>query len=166
MSFRMILYQNNVELNRVDKTDFLIPVYNEDGIMGTLREDTSIVNPVILFEFDGVPQFNYVQIESFNNRFYFVNDIVSVATNLWEVYLSIDVLHTYREQIYNQTCFVERCSSEWNDLLTDNKLVIANGYYVKTIDVPNNLFVENLVPVDDRDANFVLVGTVIGIQDL
>lgn len=164
MSFKIMLYTNTAENNRVDKSQYLTKLYDA-GIDGVLREDTSLINPIIIINLDVYPTFNYVQIGTFDNRFYFVTDIVSKGNNLWEIHLSIDVLHTYREKIYLQQGFIDRCSTEWNDNIVDSKIVLENGYDVSTTTVSNNLFVQPETEAEhDNNFNYILLSTATYIQ--
>lgn len=57
--FKLTLYKNSAEPNRVNKFDYLTYV---GELTGTLRESCSIVNPMITIEYNGVPDFNYVYV--------------------------------------------------------------------------------------------------------
>lgn len=114
----MILYDNQAEKNRVYKAPKLTAL---DTIKGTLREEASIVKPVITFEYPSVPKINYVYIPNFG-RYYYVDDIVSVRQNMWKVSLHVDVLMSYFTYIFNLSGTVERNEFEYNDLIEDNKL--------------------------------------------
>lgn len=109
-SFTLVLYQNNAENNRVDKSSFLTYIGNESG---TLRESCNIVNPIITIEYSQVPNFNYVWIPSLN-RYYFLKSIVSLSKDLWVLSLTEDVLMTYNELIRQQHAFIERNEFTFN----------------------------------------------------
>ena len=129
-------YKNSAERNRVDKTNF-IQVLNV--LQGTLKESTSITNPVITIRYN-YPTFNYVYIEEFN-RYYYVEDIVSINYDLWELHLSVDVLMSYKDGILNTTGFIERSQSLYDDKLIDKKRVIEQGYDIENKEVLNDVFI-------------------------
>lgn len=95
------LYKNLSEQNCVDKNiQYVIDMW------GNFKDATSITSPTIIIERDSI-DFNYVYIEQLN-RYYFVEEAVSVRNKLWQVILKVDVLMTYKTTIYNQNAFVER----------------------------------------------------------
>ena len=74
-----------------------------------LKEETSILNPTfILSNFDG--GYNYVYIPSWG-RYYFVSDVVKNITGLFEISCTCDRLATFKDNIGNYNCYVERCSN-------------------------------------------------------
>lgn len=109
--------------NIVDKTRYLS---NQTSISCVLREGSSVMTPVIEIEtpthivtIDGVDTevdydvtaFNYAFIPYFNNRYYFIEDIVSVNNRLWELHLRTDVLYTYAAEIYKSNAVVTRSAT-------------------------------------------------------
>lgn len=89
-------------------------------VTGNLRDDSSIIDPVIMFsdldEYIGV--INYAYIEEFG-RYYFVTNIESVRNNLWRISFHVDVLYTYREQIKGNYAIIERNEIEYDLKLND-----------------------------------------------
>lgn len=83
----------------------------------TLKEDTSLINPTFIFNYNGVPTFNYCQ---YNLIYYFVDDIIQRNKNIYEIKCSIDVLASYRADILASTQFVTRSASDYNSALYDN----------------------------------------------
>ena len=65
---------------------------------GALREESSVIDPIIAIEASNLSQYNYLYIPSFS-RFYYINNIESVRTNLWRISCHVDVLNTYRSEI-------------------------------------------------------------------
>lgn len=78
--------------NKLDKT-------LDDGVTvrGTLREQTSIIEPSIKTEFD-CSGYNYIYIPAFN-RYYFIVNIEVVNSSLWQIDCSVDVLMSYKDAI-------------------------------------------------------------------
>lgn len=117
-SLDMILYHNNAEQNRLDKTNFL---ENVSTLNGYLRDKTSITNPSIIIEMNDFPTFNYVFLPKFN-RYYYVTNIISIATNLWQIDMHVDVLMSYRDEILDTECIIERNQYDYNAFLIDKDL--------------------------------------------
>jgi len=89
------LYKNKSEPNRLRKD-----LTGEIALDGTLRDGSSVINPVILIQRTGqtLSRYNYLKINEFN-RYYFIDDITVVRNNLWQIKCSVDVLYTYRSAI-------------------------------------------------------------------
>lgn len=87
---------------------------------GTLRNETSIIDPVILIEADvgDISQCNYLTIPIFH-RFYFIRDIVSMRNDIVELHCHVDVLQTYRDQFMRVNCIIERQANYNNLYLND-----------------------------------------------
>ena len=113
MSFSITLYTNNSDRNVVSKS-----LTELRTITGTLREETSILNPVIRFQGTIPVHANYMYIPEFD-RYYFINDIKSIRNNLYEISAHVDVLMTYQDQIRNCTGIVARQQNNWNLYIDD-----------------------------------------------
>lgn len=87
------LMVNNSEKNKINKS-----LSNAVTFTGTLRDETSIINPIILMELENPSNYNYAYIPEFD-RYYFINDMVSVNNNLWRISLKVDVLESFKNQI-------------------------------------------------------------------
>lgn len=153
-NFELNLYQNSSEANRVDKTNYLTQL---GTINGVLRETTSITEPVITLEMETVPTFNYVYIPTFD-RYYFVTEINSIRYNLWEISLSVDVLMTYKDALFNLYAFVDRNENTTNPMLIDKKRVIEQGVDIENVEIENIVFRNPAENDSDIDIMFVLNG--------
>lgn len=159
-TFRLTIYQNASEKIRVDKSDWLTFIANLDG---TLRDVTRITTPTIRIEYSGLPNFNYVYIPQFQ-RYYFVNEIISVNKDIWDIGLSEDVLMSFRDEIRSQYAFVERNQYTFDVMVEDTKRTYEKEPEYEYVELENSIFdVEqsgtNLSGVD-KGLRFVV--TVIG----
>ena len=115
----LILYSNATEHAALDKelTELV-------SLEGTLREESSIIDPVILISGidDYITEMNYAEITEFG-RFYFITNIESVRAGLWRVYFHVDVLHTYRDGIRANSGIIERNENEYDLQLNDGLFV-------------------------------------------
>lgn len=103
----------------------------------TLKDKTSITNPVLLVNSNNT-SWNYCIIPTFG-RSYFITNIIAVNNNLFEYYLSVDVLGTYSTQIKTKTLLVERSESDGEEWLFDSALTheCTNfTYNSKLFDIP------------------------------
>lgn len=89
----LTLYVNVSEKNKLTKS-----LTNELHLTGNLRNESSVTDPVILLQVDNPTTYNYVYIPQFN-RYYFITDMVSVRTGLWQLKLHVDVLMSFNTQI-------------------------------------------------------------------
>lgn len=83
-----------------------------------LKESTSIENPHFILSNISF-SVNYVKWE---NRYYFINDIISLKNNLIEISCSEDVLATFKTDIMNMTAFVNYSSSNYDLNILDNRI--------------------------------------------
>lgn len=114
MSFPIVLQYNKDPYNKISKSP--LPVAT---ITGDLREETSIVDPEILVEYDGaLTAANYAYIESFR-RWYFIKNIESYRDKLWRISMHCDVLKTFSEGILGSPAILARSSSNFNMYLND-----------------------------------------------
>ena len=132
MSFSITLQQNNSDVRKLDKSLSTIAT-----VTGTLKEGTSIINPVILIDCDisNVNTCNYMTIESFNRQ-YFVNDIKSIRNGLVEFSCHVDVLSTYATEIKGNRAIVRRQENDWNLYLNDGVFKVYQNPVVTTIEFP------------------------------
>lgn len=149
-SLDMNLYHNNAERNRVDKTNFLESV---STLNGYLRDKTSITNPSIIIEMSEFPTFNYVYLPKFN-RYYYVTNILSIATNLWQIDMHVDVLMSYKDKILLQSAIIERNEYEWDPYLIDSSLPVSKEPNITVEEVPQSII--NTTYGDDDMYTFFL----------
>ena len=109
------LYNNKSERNAVIKTPTEVRI-----VTGTLREESSLIDPVITFSDIGdvITNINYAYIPDFN-RYYFVTNVTCVRNNLWRISFHVDVLYTYRTQIRKNHAIIERNENKYDLKLND-----------------------------------------------
>lgn len=109
------LFQNNSDKNVVSKS-----LTAKGTVTGTLREDCSIIEPIIKIEGisgSDLPYLNYLEVVDFG-RYYYITDIV-LTGKLFECHCHIDVLETYKDQIKVLPAVIARQESQNNVMLTD-----------------------------------------------
>ncbi len=122
------LQVNNSEKNKLDKS-----IMDIVTLSGTLRDQTSIINPVIVIEGDlsSFVNCNYMTISAFN-RSYFINNITSINNNLFEISAHVDVLSTYKSQIRDNSAIIARQEKKWNLYLNDGVFKTYQNPYIVT----------------------------------
>ena len=84
----IVAYNNKSDTRKIDKNLTQVTEF-----VGTLRNETDVVTPVILVE-GALPSFNYCFIAAFN-RYYFVTDFRTVRNNVYEIHCKSDVLMSF-----------------------------------------------------------------------
>lgn len=84
-----------------------------DGITltGNLRAQSSVMSPVLQIQDTQVIGYNYCYIPDFE-RWYYINNINALRSNLFELSLGIDVLMTYAEAIRNNTAIIDKVQAQ------------------------------------------------------
>lgn len=114
---QLILYTNNSDDKVVTKNITQLVELN-----GTLRENCSIIDPIITVSSDNVNNAiaaacNYAMIAQFG-RYYFVNDIV-LKGKLWEIHMHVDVLASFQTQLKALDAVIARNENKYNLYLND-----------------------------------------------
>lgn len=131
MSFDIGLYNNQDPLNKITKSPTAVLT-----VTGTLKEQTDIVNPVIIVETASLPVVNYARIEMFR-RWYFITDIQSVRNGLWEIHMRCDVLKTYAEGILACKAVVARQENVYNLYIDDSAFLVEQDCSYARYNFPN-----------------------------
>ena len=108
----------NFYINTSEKEKFDKSLTNEKSLTGFLKQATSIINPVITVEIENPSKFNYCHIPQFH-RYYFINDMINIKNNLWEIHMHVDALSSFKSQIRANKAIIDK-----NQYLTN-----ANEYY-------------------------------------
>lgn len=102
----------NDPINKVSKNVGVVAT-----LTGTLREPSSIIDPVITVEHSPTG-FNYCYIPDFK-RYYFVSNITVMQNGLIEMSCHVDVLKTYAGDIKSFEAIVQRQENSYNTYLDD-----------------------------------------------
>lgn len=132
MSFNIVLMMNKQPLNQIRKSPTTIAT-----LTGTLKENSSIITPSITIERQDPTGFNYIHIPVFN-RYYFVNDVFVIRTNLLEISCACDVLMSFQNEILNQTALIKRNANDWNLYINDNNFISYSNTKLITKKFPNS----------------------------
>lgn len=142
MAFDIVLMNNTEELNKISKNPTTVRT-----LTGTLREETNIVDPEIVIEYDGtLTDCNYMYIQALS-RYYFITKIESVRNKLWRVYGHCDVLKTYSQGILNTEAVVARSESKYNLYLNDPMFKVYSQPRLQIANFPNKFEGESFVLV-------------------
>lgn len=124
MSFLVSFGSTSSEKRELDKT-----VSYSITLTGTLRNTSSVVDPVIIIDQSAskLALCNYISIPTFG-RYYFITDVIALSDNLCEVHGHCDVLSTYKTGIRSNRAIIGRSAQEgnWNLFLTDPMMKVTN----------------------------------------
>lgn len=133
MSFDISLQVNSSDRKTLDKT-----ITDIMTLSGTLRSETSIIDPVILVNADlaSLTNCNYMTIPTFG-RSYFVNNIRSIRNGLVEISGHVDVLSTYKAAIRGNVAIINRQESVYNLYIDDGSFKAYQKQLIQTKEFPN-----------------------------
>ena len=129
----IVLYNNTSEKNKIDKTITTVAT-----LTGEIKESSSITHPVILIEYADPTAFNYVYIGAFG-RYYFVNDVVVVRTNLLRISLTVDVLESFKTSILTQNVIIDKNTATYDKYLPDENLLTLVKTKTDIVNFPSGL---------------------------
>ncbi len=109
---------------------------------GTLKENCDMLNPVILINHTGVPDYNFCHIPDFE-RYYFIAPPTNVGAVLWELHMHVDVLYTWRQGILTAPCIVAKSSSNYNLYLNDNNYKCYQNPLTFSYNFPSGFDISN-----------------------
>lgn len=127
--------------NKLDKD-----VTDVASLSGTLKTSTSIINPTIIIEGD-LSQYtnvNYMTIAEFG-RSYFITNITSVTSKLFEIAAHVDVLSSFAGEIRANKAIVHRQETKWNLYLDDGSFKVYQNPMVLTKAFPSGFTTQEFV---------------------
>lgn len=136
------LFVNASEKNKLDKELTLAL-----ETTGTLKEDTSLIDPVIKLTgktFSEMASINYMQIVDLG-RYYFINDVISINNDIVEVHAHVDVLTTYKDQIRAQNAIIARQEKKWNLYLNDGVFKTYQNPHIVTKAFPSGFTEQHFI---------------------
>ena len=139
MAFDIELMYNNEPMNKISKTPQTITT-----VSGVLRDESSVVDPVILIETSNPVKFNisdltasnYAYISEFS-RYYYIRNWEAVRTGLWRCTMHTDVLKTFSEGILGSPCVVAKSTNRFNLFLNDGQYKCYQDEYVSVQKFPH-----------------------------
>ena len=125
-------YYNSSEKNKINKS-----ISRELTMDGNLRDECSVINPTILVEHSNLSNYNYVYIPEFK-RYYFITEMTIVRNNLWRISLKVDVLESFKFNILNLSCIVDKQQNQsYNNYIDDGSYINRADSYVEIANYPN-----------------------------
>lgn len=142
------LFTCTAENERVDKSQYLS---NRFVLEGEFRNESSIIDPVITIEKTNPADFhyNYMWIEEFQ-RWYYINEFITIRNNLWELHAHVDVLYTWRTDIEKMKAIIDKSADPnlANLYIDDGSFVMDSRKYNLVIPFTTGL---------SQDGEFILI---------
>lgn len=91
---------------------------DEMSLNGTLKDYNSISSPILTFNFNSLPHYNYCYIPIFK-RYYFITDITIKRMGVIELSLTVDVLESFKDDILNSRGVITK-SKDFNPYVNDD----------------------------------------------
>lgn len=134
------LYTNKSDKNVMDKS-----ITKIKDRTGTLRNDCSVIDPVIALEDIGsdITAVNYAYIAEFG-RYYFINNIICKG-NLFELEMHVDVLMTYKEGIRSNYGVIARNEKTYNLYLQDGVMKTYANPHIQIKQFPDGFSSYNFI---------------------
>lgn len=98
-----------------------------------LKSATTFQNPMFILQkpMNDMLQFNYAK---WADHYYFIDSTTSINAGQTEISCTEDVLATYKNEISNYTCFIERSSNQ-NTFANDTMYIPTNDWVLSTRNV-------------------------------
>ena len=94
----------------------------------TLKGGSSFLTPILMLHINSRPTFNYLQ---FEDRYYYITDIVSVRNDLWEIHCTVDALATHKTEIGNTPAMIMYATGGRNDII-DQRIGVKSPVDVRS----------------------------------
>lgn len=106
-----------------------------ETFIGQMRDEVSIMNPVIRFDTDQIMRYNYAYIPELQ-RYYSIDDITVFRQGVTDVTMSVDVLMSFRRDILNSVAVVDKQAMQTNgdEYIDDGSLVTDNVMFTTIIE--------------------------------
>ena len=122
------LYYNTSDNRTINKT-----LSSGLTISGNLREESSIINPIITIKSDTLIRENYAYIPE-TQRYYYIVNKESIRTGIWRLHMKVDPLMSFKRDILALSVVVSKQSAITNgdEYIDDGSLVTDNQLF-KTV---------------------------------
>lgn len=114
-----------------------------DNINVVLKDDTNMINPVIIVSGSLAPSYNYVYLTDFN-RYYYVRDI-TYSQQRYYIALEVDVLMSFNAAIKALEVIANRSSSRFNVYQPDNSIPFLQKNVIATQKFPYGFDAASLI---------------------
>lgn len=129
----VIFYYNASDARTINKE-----IIEGEIFQGAVLDEVDLEEPIIRFESDGVLKYNYAYIPSLK-RYYSITKRTCYRDGIWDVYFNIDVLMSFRGDIYQLYAVVDKQKMDINgdEYIDDGSLVSDNIMFTTVYNFPS-----------------------------
>lgn len=103
-----------------------------------LKTGCSVQNPVFIVNGVNISEFNYMQVQDFGGRYYYVDEVITRNQGVIEVAGRVDVLMSFKADILKSQAVIERNQNVFSKYISDSKYTILNYERIQTKVFPNS----------------------------
>lgn len=126
------LMQNSSPEIQLNKT-----VSTSKSVQGVLKQGCSLLNPTLILKDVTIGSCNYFQMPDFENRYYYIDNIVTREANIIEITGRVDVLMSFKSDILASSGIIERNETEFTKYIQDSKYTVLSYERIQTKVFPN-----------------------------
>lgn len=132
---QVIFYYNQSDARTINKV-----INPPDGVVfeGVMRDELDVMAPVIRVESNEVLRYNYAYIPELM-RYYTVSKRVCYRDGIWDIYMNVDVLMSFRGDILKLYAVIDKQSllAYGDEYIDDGSLVTDNVMFTRTYEFPD-----------------------------
>lgn len=153
----LTFYKQAATPNRIDKSGFLTEVGTIDNVV--VKDTKNLMSPTFIMQYNPtVYNANYLFCTK-TSRYYYITSIDSMTGGRLAINCTIDVLHTYRNEILSSVAWVD-VSDTTTDTSNDydmlhNNYPFRQDYFVLGKSTSDSIFA--LSPTTDTGLNMILI---------
>lgn len=135
-----------LQRNSSDENYFYKTITDVFTKTGTLKDQSSIIDPVIMVEgrVSDFADVNYMTIPDFG-RSYYIRDITSFRSNLVMIKCHVDVLVSFRDAILSNEAIIAKQENAWNLYLDDGSFKVYNNPIILTKAFPSGFTTQSFI---------------------
>lgn len=108
------------------------------SVNAVIKGELSVENPILILDYTGDSNnINYMKIPELN-RTYFINEIIKLTGQRYEIHGKSDVLESFKDDILNMNCIINKQQGalQSNMYLDDGSFVMENKEFNTVINFP------------------------------
>lgn len=148
---QITMYKNFSDNNVISKT-----LGQPITLTGNLRNESNVIDPNIRIEVENPALYNYAYIPEFG-RYYYITDMRSIRTNLWELSMHVDVLMSFADAIRALPVIVSNAEYDDSRYMTGPQWATTVKSKTDVINFPSGL-------LDSGEYILITSGGIVGAQ--
>lgn len=129
----LTFYKYAATPERIDKTSFLTQIGSLTDVV--LKDETNFMHPTFILKTSPVVYNSNYLYCSFTHRYYYINEVIAMSGSRVAINCSIDVLYTYRDEIYNSYGWISKGPYDAADDLMHNDYPFQQNYEIFARDI-------------------------------